>query len=170
MGLDALIERKKQDSTEKSLKMVATAIPAIRAIPATKIALVKPLTDHTAEPTRIEKMHELTLLVNFVGGNENWTEEEFFEAKYHAENDLENALPCFRELARAVRQVKVLNILKENPESQRAVYADTVSSQSDVIITVAILGYATCDFRVSKTKYDPFQLLDLIEKYGSETH
>jgi len=158
---------------KRESRVVATAIPATPATKVAKVAKVARVnlqTDHTPEPTTAEKLHELDLLIEYVAISEGFSNEDIIEAKYHAENDLENALLSFRELARAVRQVKVLNILKENPESQRAVYADTTSSSRDVIITVAILGHATCDFRVSKTKYNPFQLLDLIEKYGSETH
>jgi len=128
------------------------------------------ISDHTAEPTTAEKLHELDLLIEYVAISEGFSNEDIIEAKNNAENDVENALLSFRELASTVRQVKVLNILKENPESRMAVYADTVSNQYDVIITVAILGHATCDCRVSKTKYDPFRLLDLIEKYGQQTH
>jgi len=135
-----------------------------------KVAGVNPQTDHTAEPTRVEKMHEIHLLANFVGANENWTEEELFEAKSNAENDLENALLSFRALARTVRKVKVLALLEADSGLQRAIYADTSSNQHDVILAIAVFGYATCEVRISKARYDPFQLLDLIEKYGHQTH
>jgi len=158
---------------KRESRVIATATPATRATPATKVAKVarvNPQTDHTAEPDKAEKLHELNLLVNFVGTSKDWTEEELFEARNNAENDLENALLSFRELARAVRQVKVLALLEADSGLQRAIYADTSSNQHDVILAIAVFGYATCEVRISKARYDPFQLLDLIEKYGHQTH
>jgi len=159
---------KKRES--RVIATVTPATPATKVAKVAKVARVNLQTDHTAEPTRVEKMHEIHLLANFVGTNENWTEEELFEAKSNAENDLENALLSFRELARAVRQVKVLALLEADSGLQRAVYADTSSNQHDVILAIAVFGYATCEVRISKARYDPFQLLDLIEKYGNQTH
>jgi len=97
---------------KRESRVIATATPATPATPATKVekvakvakvARVNLQTDHTAEPTRVEKMHEIHLLANFVGANENWTEEELFEAKSNAENDLENALLSFRALAKVIK-------------------------------------------------------------------
>ncbi len=161
---------------KRGSRVVATAIPAIRAIPDTKIAKiakiarVNPKTDQTAEPTRVEKMHEVNLLVNFVGANEGWTEEEILIARERARNDLENALLSFRELAADCRLVKVNALLESNPDSLRAVYTDMQSNLTNVILTIAIRGKASCEMRIPKARYDPFQLLDLIEKYGHQTH
>ena len=161
---------------KRESRVVATAIPAIPAIPATKVAKVakvarvNPQTDQIAEPTRAEKMHEIHLLANFVGTNEGWTEEEILIGRERAQNDLENALLSFRELAADCRLVKVNALLESNPGSLRAVYTDTQSNLTHVILTIAIRGKASCEMRIPKARYDPFQLLDLIEKYGNQTH
>lgn len=115
-------------------------------------------------------MHEVNLLVNFVGANEGWTEEEILIARERARNDLENALLSFRELAADCRLVKVNALLESNPDSLRAVYTDMQSNLTNVILTIAIRGKASCEMRIPKARYNPFQLLDLIEKYGHQTH
>ncbi len=128
------------------------------------------ISDHTAEPDKAEKLHELSLLIEYVAANNGFSDEDIIEAKSNAENDLENALLSFRELARAVRQVKVLELLEQNPDIQRAIYTDATSNEHYVTLAIAVFGYATCEVRVSKSRYDSFQLLDLVEKYGHQTH
>jgi len=161
---------------KRESRAVATAT---FSIPATKptfvanvatVARAKPQTDHTSEPTRAKKLHELDLLIEYVAGNNGFSDEDIIEAKSNAENDVENALLSFRELARAVRQVKVLEILEQNPVIQRAIYTDSTSNEHYVTIAIAVFGHATCEARISKARYDPFQLFDLIEKYGHQTH
>ncbi len=161
---------------KRESRVLATAIRAIRATPATKVAKVAKVarvnlqTDQTEEPTRVEKMHEVNLLVNFVGANEGWTEEEILIARERAQNDLENALLSFRELAADCRLVKVNAMLKANPGSLRALYTDTQSDPNNVILTVAIRGMAACEMHISKKKFDAFQLLALIEASEQQTH
>ena len=117
-----------------------------------------------------EKLHELDLLIEYVAANNGFSDEDIIEAKNNAENDVENALLSFRALARAVRRVKVLELLEQNPDIQRAIYTDATSNEHYVTLAIAIWGYATCEVRISKASYDPSQLLDLIEKYGHQTH
>jgi len=155
---------------KRESRVVATATPATKVAKVAKVARVNPQTDHTPEPTRAEKLHELSLLIKYVSPSEGFSDDDIIEDKYHAENDVDNALLSFRELARAVRQVKVLEILEQNAGIQRAIYTDTTSNEHYVTLAIAILGYATCEVRISKERYDPFQLLDLIEKYGHYTH
>jgi len=161
---------------KRESRVIATATRATPATPATKVAKVakvarvNPQTDQTAEPTRVEKMHEVNLLINFVGANEGWIEEEILISTERAQNDLENALLSFRELAADCRLVKVNAMLKANPGSLRALYIDTQSDPNNVILTVAIRGMATCEMHISKKKFDAFQLLALIEASEQQTH
>lgn len=74
------------------------------------------------------------------------------------------------ELQRETRQKKVFAMLKENPDKQRAVYADTESDQDNVILTIAVRYLSTCEMLIAKAKYDPFRLLELIEQSGSCVH
>lgn len=68
------------------------------------------------------------------------------------------------------RRKIVLSILEENPDKQRAVYADTESDQDNVILTIAVRHLSTCEMLIPKDRYDPFRLLELIEQNGGCTH
>ena len=74
------------------------------------------------------------------------------------------------ELQRETRQKKVFAMLKENPDKQRAVYADTESDQDNVILTIAVRYLSTCEMLIAKAKYDPFRLMELIEQSGGCVH
>ena len=86
------------------------------------------------------------------------------------ENKLKILAELQQENQRETRRQKVLTILEENPEATRTVYTDIDSDPLDVILTVAIRNMTTCEMRVSKAKYDAFQILALIEAHGQETH
>lgn len=68
------------------------------------------------------------------------------------------------ELKREERRLKVLAILAENPDSQRAIITDLDSDPDDVILIIAIRNVATFEMQIPKDKYDAFALLELIEK------
>jgi len=92
------------------------------AIPATKVAKVarvNPQTDQTAEPDKAEKLHELSLLIEYVAEHNDFSESNIEEAKFHATRDIENALTSFRALARTIRRDKVTELLQASPESPR---------------------------------------------------
>jgi len=75
-----------------------------------------------------------------------------------------------QENQRETCRQKVFTILEENPDIQRATYADTKCNPHNVILTIAIRHFATYEMLISKAKYDPFQLLALIETHEQETH
>ena len=54
--------------------------------------------DHTAEPDKAEKLHELSLLIEYVAASEGFLDEDIIEAKHYANKDIENALVSFRAL------------------------------------------------------------------------
>lgn len=68
------------------------------------------------------------------------------------------------ELKREQRREKVLRMLVENPETQRAFVTDTESDWHNVILTVAIKDRYSFEMHIPKSKYDPFMLLELLEK------
>ena len=68
------------------------------------------------------------------------------------------------------RRQKVLAMLDENPDTQRAIYTDTDSDPSNVILTIAVRHLATYEMLIPKAKYDPFRLLALIEQHGGSIH
>ena len=79
------------------------------------------------------------------------------------------------ELQRAARaewrRQKVIAILDAAPDTQRAIYTDTDSDPHNVILTVAVRAcQQTCEMLIPKAKYDPWKLLELIERHGQTTH
>jgi len=76
------------------------------------------------------------------------------------------------ELQREVRRQKVIAMLEAAPDTQRAIYTDTDSDQHNVILTVAVRHPtgATCEMLIPKIKFDPWRLLELVERHGATTH
>lgn len=68
------------------------------------------------------------------------------------------------ESNRKKRRTKVLTILAENPNTQRAFIADTNAEPDNVILTIAIRDQYSFELTIPKVKYDPFMLLELINK------
>ena len=70
------------------------------------------------------------------------------------------------ELRREQRREKVLKMLEERPEIQRAFVIDTGSDRHNVILTLGIRNAGTCEMLIPKHKYDPFAVLEVIQKSG----
>ncbi len=68
------------------------------------------------------------------------------------------------ELKREERRNKVLSMLADNPDIQRAFVTDTESDKHSVILTIAIRDQYSFEMTIPKDKYDPFTLLELINK------
>jgi len=78
-------------------------------------------------------------------------------------------LPC--NAYREVRRQKVIAMLEATPGTQRAIHADTDSDPHNVIMAVAVRAcQQTCEMLIPKAKYDPWRLLELIERHGQTTH
>ena len=75
------------------------------------------------------------------------------------------------ELQREARRQKVIAMLEAAPGTQRAIYTDTDSDPRNVILTVAVRAcQQTCELLIPKAKYDPWRLLELVERHGQATH
>jgi hypothetical protein len=74
------------------------------------------------------------------------------------------------ELRREARRQKVLAMLEAAPGTMRAVYPDTDSDPHNVILTVAVRHVATCEMLIDKATYDPWRLLELVERHGQSIH
>ncbi|QOJ24680.1 MAG: hypothetical protein HRU78_14375 [Gammaproteobacteria bacterium] len=68
------------------------------------------------------------------------------------------------ETQREQRREKVLAILAKTPDTQRAFVVDTAADPKHVIVTIAIRDQYTFEMQIPKYKYDPFMLLELIER------
>jgi DNA-binding transcriptional MerR regulator len=76
-----------------------------------------------------------------------------------------------QEAQQEARRLKVLTILEDNPETQRAVITDVTSDPENVIVTVGIKSVSTFELLISKARYDAFQLMSLVDTHGSQaTH
>lgn len=65
------------------------------------------------------------------------------------------------------RRQKVLKMLGKNPDSQRAIITDLESDPDNAILTIAIRDQYTFEMLVSKDKYDPFLMLELLTGGGT---
>jgi hypothetical protein len=68
------------------------------------------------------------------------------------------------------RREEVLAMLAQGPDIQYATTSDDQSEPDAVFVTLAFRGKGTCEPCVPKNRYEPFVLLDLIEKQPSENY
>lgn len=76
------------------------------------------------------------------------------------------ALP--EDAKREERCEKVLKMLAERPEIQRAFLTDIDGDPDNVILTIAIRDQYTFEMQIPKDKYDPFAVLGIIQKSGMQ--
>ena len=75
-----------------------------------------------------------------------------------------------KDEAQEARRLKVLTLLQSNPETQRAVITDSDSDPQHVILTIAVRSVATFELMIEKTRFDPFQLLELMDAHSTNIH
>ena len=69
------------------------------------------------------------------------------------------------------RRQKVIDMLKAEPDIQRAIYVDADSDPCNVILTVAVRTCRqTCEMLIPRDKYDPFVLRQLMERHAQTVH
>jgi hypothetical protein len=78
----------------------------------------------------------------------------------------ENDSGLLLDSATEARRQRVLAMLAERPGIRYAVLTDTEADPEAVILVLAIRGVATSELRIPREKYDPFLLLELIERHG----
>jgi putative DNA primase/helicase len=69
-----------------------------------------------------------------------------------------------------IRRQRALELLAASPGLKRAVVVDEESESDQVIFTVAIWGLGTCDVCIPRTRFDPFLLIELVERHGAFLH
>lgn len=77
---------------------------------------------------------------------------------------------AFADPAAEARRQSVLAMLRKRLGIRYAGLTDTDADPEAVLFTLAIRGQATCELRIPKTEYDPFLLLDLIERHRGTIH
>lgn len=85
-------------------------------------------------------------------------------------SEIEGANEPLPDPAMEARRQRVLAMLAENPSTRYAVLTDTEADPDIVILALAIRGQATCELRIPRDRYDPFLLLDLLDRYGGTIH
>lgn len=68
---------------------------------------------------------------------------------------------------REQRRNKVLAILAANPNTKRAYSVDAEADPDNVIVSLAIRNVASLEITISKSRFDPFLFLELIERGGT---
>jgi len=169
---------------KRSSERVATAIPAIPAIPATKIAKIATIAianpkvpqvedKEVSTPNRAarkfsnEELQELYSLIEYVGANNNFSNEDITEAKFHARKDVELALISFRALARTIRRDGVMGLLQASPESLRAAHIDADSDPKNIILTIGLRHVAVAEMAIPREKYTPWKMMNIL---NTEVH
>lgn len=138
------------------------------------------LLDPRAEITVISTTAELRRLVNEVADAHGFSPQDGTEALEVAlrDPDRNRALTCCRALAAdalpdprsEARRQRVVEMLDAHPTARYALVTDMDADPEAVILTLAIRGQATCELRIPRDRYDPFLLLDLIERHGGTVH
>ena len=77
-----------------------------------------------------------------------------------------NKPKLIHELKREKRFDRVWEMLKEQPESKRAVLTDLSTNRDNAILTIAIRDQYILEMLIPKVKYDGFTVLEIIQKSG----
>jgi len=70
--------------------------------------------------------------------------------------------------AAEARRQRVLAMLADNPALRLAVVCD--AEGDPVPVTVAIRDKGTCEVHIPAVRFDPFALLELVERHGGTVH
>jgi len=89
-------------------------------------------------------------------------------AELRAAND--TAYEPLTDPAAEARRQRVLRVLRDNPGGRYALVTDLESDPKAAILALAIRGRATCELRIPRDKYDPWLMLELIERHGATLH
>ena len=126
----------------------------------TKTSVAKVASVAVATP---EDLKKIRIWLNQIGE----PEEDHYLVLNKCRRDLE-ALDYYLERATEYeckkRQQKVLNMLTDYPDKKRAYATNTETDLDNVILTVAIRGVAAFEMLIPKVKYDPYLLIELINK------
>ena len=80
-----------------------------------------------------------------------------------------NHEPLTDPLAESWRR-RLLSMLSQNPTVTYAVLTEMDGDPEAVLLALAIRGRATCKLHIPKAKYDPFLMLDLLDRHGGTVH
>lgn len=61
------------------------------------------------------------------------------------------------------RRARILKMLDEDPDIERAYYTDIASDRENVVLAVGIRGVATFDMLIPRGNYDPMKFMEMIK-------
>tara|TARA_R110002073_G_scaffold271812_1_gene435351 strand:- start:200 stop:571 length:372 start_codon:yes stop_codon:yes gene_type:complete len=82
--------------------------------------------------------------------------------------DIEKNITDIAEIQTESYRQEVLSMLESNPNKQRAHVVNTETDTDNVILTIAIRGLAIFEMTIPHDKYDPFLLMELIDKGATQ--
>ena len=85
-------------------------------------------------------------------------------------SEIEGANEPLADPAMEARRTRVLAMLAANPSARYALVTDSEGDPEGILLTLAIRGRATCELCIPRDKYDPFLLLELMERHGGTVH
>ena len=161
MSLAKLIHKNKT-------KEVATATVAIPAISSdeTSPTVAKIARIAVANPTNEKIKRDIEKIRSWLY-RIGEPEEDHYLVLNKCRNDPEALayyLERIEEIKRQERRTQVLAILADKPDIQRAFVTNTEADSDNVMLTMAIRSRYTFEMLIPKSKYDPFTLLELINK------
>ncbi len=71
--------------------------------------------------------------------------------------------------AAEARRQRVLAMLDKYPDTRYAVVVDDPDTDP-VLLTLAIRGQGTCALAIPAAKFDPFELLAMLDRHGAKVH
>jgi hypothetical protein len=83
-------------------------------------------------------------------------------------NPTEPEVESLLDSAAEGRRQRALKMLADNPVLRLAVVCD--GSGDPVPVTVAIRDKGTCEVLIPAARFDPFALLELVERHGASAH
>ena len=89
--------------------------------------------------------------------------EELRELIRHSKTELMAALAPV-ERGRELRRQRVLAKLKAEPDKQRVAIFDPDFDRDFVLCTLAIRDVGTCELRIPRDRYDPFDIMAAMER------
>ena len=77
-------------------------------------------------------------------------------------------LETLKDRQREASRQKAIALMNESPDVPRGIYVDDEIDPHNVVLFVASRIYQqTCELLIPRAKYDPFKLLELIERRGA---
>ena len=80
-------------------------------------------------------------------------------------------LETLKDRQREESRQKAISLMNESPDTPRGIFVDDQIDPDNIILFVAVKScMQTCELTIPRAKYDPFKLLELIERLGQATH